>query len=131
MRISLKPCAYSGVVLRLDRLDAEGFHYEIRLAHRDPEFGVVLAACTDETEARVAWNSWARYFELPTLVERIEGVIEAERPLSGVGAGARRRGRGASVRRARFLTRRKPGRPELSIPVGTCRELSGGWRPEA
>jgi hypothetical protein len=132
MRIALKPGAYRGVLLRLASLDDQGFHYEVRLVHDDADFGVPLARCDDEAEAHVAWSHWARFFELPMLVERVEGVYESASPMVGdVVARAptpRRRGRGLVRRRARFLTRRKVGRPELCVLVAADRELFGGWR---
>lgn len=132
MRIALKARAYRGVLLRLADLDEQGFHYEVHLAHRDPDFGVPLAQTTEESEARVAWGLWARYFELPMLVERVEGIYETERPMIGAvqfsAPGLRRKGRGFLKRRPRFLTRRKLGRPELGVPVEGTREIFGGWR---
>jgi len=133
MRIALKPCAYRGVLLRLLRLDDAGFHYEVRLAHRDPDFGVALAECADEAEAEAAWSHWARFFGLPKLVERVEGFPETQSPMIGGivarGAVQRRRGRGLR-RRPRFFARRKVGRPELCERVAADRELFAGWRPE-
>ena len=40
MHIAMAPNAYRGVVLRLTALRDDGFHYEIRLAHRDPDLCV-------------------------------------------------------------------------------------------
>ena len=133
MRILLTPSAYRGILLRLASLDDVGFHYEIHLAHHDPDFDVLLARFDDEREANVEWDLWSRFLELPTLVERVEGAWELARPINGeVGASKprpRRRGRGMGSRRARFLTRRKVGRPELCVRLAPGRELFGGWRP--
>jgi Family of unknown function (DUF6101) len=121
MRIALKPRAYRGVLLSLTGLDGVGFRYEIRLSHRDPDFGVLLAELRDQNEAEAAWRDWARYLGLPELVERVEGVVEdAQSKLGAVVVGRpglRRRGRALGSRRARFLTRRKMGRPELCVCV--------------
>ena len=133
MQIALEPQTYRGVLLRLMRLDDEGFHYEVRLAHNDPDFGVALAECADQAEAELAWSHWARFFRLPKLVERVEGVPETQCPMiGGVAARSavpRRNGRGLR-RRPRFLARRKIGRPELCEKVAADRELFAGWRPE-
>jgi len=133
MRIRLRPRAYSGILLRLASLDETGFRYEVRLTHRDPDFGVLLSEVSDEGEAEAAWRLWARFLDLPTLVERTEGILEPERPMIGAVVahqpGARRRGRGLRWRRARFLTRRKVGRPELCVAVPRERELFGGACP--
>ena len=133
MRISLAPSAFQGVLLRLVRLDDAGFHYEIHLMHRDPDLGVVLAEADDQAEAEAAWRRWARQFHLPALVERVEGTVEPERATLGAvearAPAVRRRGRGLRLRRARFLTRRKVGRPELCIAIARERELFAGARP--
>ncbi len=133
MRINLAPRAYRGVLLRLASLDDSGFHYEVHLLHRDPDLSVRLAETGDQAEAEDAWRCWARVFNLPTLVERVEGIFEPGRPTIGAleacAPVVRRRGRGLRLRRARFLTRRKVGRPELCIAVARERELFSGARP--
>ena len=133
MRIHLAPSAYRGILLRAVRLDEAGFHYEVHLAHRDPDLGVRLAEADDQGEAEAAWRGWARFFNLPTLVERVEGIVEPERAMIGAlearAPGVRRRGRGLRLRRARFLTRRKVGRPELCVAIARERELFGGACP--
>ena len=133
MRILLTPSAYRGILLRLASLDDAGFHYEIHLAHHDPDLDVLLGQCDDEAEAHAEWNLWSRFLELPTLVERVEGACEPARPLIGEVVasepGPRRRGCGLGSRRARFLTCRKMGRPELCVRVESERELFAGWRP--
>jgi hypothetical protein len=135
MRIALKPRDYRGVLLSLTGLDGAGFRYEIRLAHSDPDFGVLLAELHDRNEAEAAWRDWARYLGLPELVERIEGVVEDARPKLGalvVGKpGLRRRGRALRSRRARFLTRRKIGRAELCVRIAAePHELFQGSHPD-
>jgi hypothetical protein len=133
MRINLAPSAFQGVLLRLVNLDDAGFHYEVHLVHRDPDLAVKLAGADDQVEAEAIWRSWVRLFNLPALVERVEGIFAPERAsLGGLEARApvvRRRGRGLRMRRARFLTRRKVGRPELCIAVARERELFAGARP--
>jgi hypothetical protein len=133
MRIQLMPSAYRGILLRLASLDDAGFHYEILLAHQDPDLNVRLAQCVDEAEAHAVWDLWSRFLELPTLVERVEGACEPARPMVGEVVagepGARRRGSGLGSRRARFLARRKVGRPELCVRVDFERELFSGSRP--
>ena len=133
MRISLAPSAFRGVLLRLVRFDDAGFHYEIHLLHRDPDLGVHLAETVDQAAAEAAWRRWAQHFHLPALVERVEGAVEPERAAVGAEEARapmlRRRGRGLRLRRVRFLTRRKVGRPELCISVARERELFAGARP--
>jgi hypothetical protein len=133
MRLSLTPSAYRGILLRLASLDDAGFHYEIHLAHHDLDLNVLLAQCDNEAEAHAEWDLWSRFLELPRLVERVEGDCEPARPMIGEvvasKAGPHRRGRGVGARRARFLTRRKVGRPELCVRIESERELFAGSRP--
>jgi len=133
MQIHLAPSAFRGVLLRVASLDDSGFRYEVHLLHRDPDLSVRLAESGDQTEAEIEWRRCARHFHLPTLVERAEGIVEPEHAVLGALEArepvVRRRGRGLRQRRARFLTRRKVGRPELCIAVARERELFSGARP--
>jgi len=118
MHIAMTPDAYRGVVLRLSALRDNGFHYEIRLVHRDPDLCVTLLEATDDSEIQAEWRLWARFLGLPTLVEREEGSAVPESAHLGEIAiarvRARRRGKTMTSRRARFLTRRKTGRLDPS-----------------
>ena len=80
-------------------------------------FGVVLGFCL-----------------MVALVERAEGRDEPDSPLIGRvalrDAAPRRRGKTIASRRARFLTRRKVGRPELCARVEANCELFGGSTPD-
>jgi hypothetical protein len=121
MKIALTPAAYRGVALRLMSLDDQGFRYEIHLVHADAELDVELSACRDQVEAEAAWSLWARYFRLPMLVERVEGVYEPAAPMIGEVVAApvadRRRGAELRGRRPRFLARRKMGRVEAAASI--------------
>jgi Family of unknown function (DUF6101) len=118
MHIAMTPNAYRGVVLRLSALQDGVFHYEIRLAHRDPDLSITLHEASDDSEIKAEWRLWARFLGLPTLVEREEGRAEPEGARLGEIAiarmTARRRGRTINSRRPRFLTRRKTGRLDRS-----------------
>jgi hypothetical protein len=125
MHIAMAPNAYRGVVLRLKALQDGSFHYEIRLAHRDPDLSVTLHEASDDSEVRAEWRLWARFLGLPALVEREEGCAEPESAHLGevavTPAQARRRGKTITSRRPRFLTRRKTGRLDAShrLPPGS------------
>jgi hypothetical protein len=125
MQIAMTPNAYRGVVLRLSALQDGSFHYEIRLAHRDPDLSVTLQEASDDSEIRAEWRLWARFLGLPALVEREEGCAEPESAHLGeiavAQAQARRRGKTMMSRRPRFLTRRKTGRLDAShrLPPGS------------
>ena len=60
MHIALAPSAYSGIVLRLSGQSDGAFHYEVRLAHRDPDLAITLLEADDEYDARAEWRLWAR-----------------------------------------------------------------------
>jgi hypothetical protein len=125
MHIAMTPNAYRGVVLRLSALQDGIFHYEIRLAHRDPDLSVTLHEACDDSEIGAEWRLWARFLGLPALVEREEGCAEPDSVHLGEIAitptRARRRGKTINSRRPRFLTRRKTGRLDAShrLPPGS------------
>ncbi len=108
-------------MLRIAGAREDGFSYEIRLVHADPDLCVALAEANDDWDIHAEWRLWARVLGLPALVERVEGRDEPDRPMLGKVAVAppapRRRGKTITARRARFLTRRKVGRPELCAQV--------------
>jgi Family of unknown function (DUF6101) len=131
MHIALPPRAFAGIVLRLNGASENGFHYEVRLAHADPDLSVILFEADDDCEVQAEWRLWARFLNLPTLVERIENRPEPEMARLGAvrvrAASPRRRGKSLTSRRARFLVRRKTGRPELAnAPGGPALELFSG-----
>ncbi len=135
MNVTARTSAYRGVALRLAGAREDGFTYEIRLVHADPDLCVALAEADDDWDINAEWRLWARVLGLPTLVERVEGREEPDRPMLGkvaVSAPApRRRGKTIAARRPRFLTRRKVGRPELCAQaIDGARELFGGSDPE-
>ncbi|MGO8799612.1 MAG: DUF6101 family protein [Roseiarcus sp.] len=135
MHIVMTPSAYRGVVLRLSGLRDDGFHYEIQLAHRDPDLCVTLHEATDDTEIQAEWRLWAKFLGLPTLVEREEGRAEPEAPrLGGIAiapARARRRGKTMTCRRPRFLMRRKTGRLDCARrSPGDRREIFPGSKQD-
>jgi Family of unknown function (DUF6101) len=118
MHIALPSRAFAGVVLRLSGASDNRFHYEVRLAHADPDLSVTLFEADDDCEIQAEWRLWARFLKLPTLVERCQNQPEPEMARLGEvalrSAGPRRRGKSLTSRRARFLVRRKTGRPELA-----------------
>jgi len=135
MNVTVATSAYRGVMLRVAGARDDGFCYEIRLVHADPDLCVALGQADDDWDVQAEWRLWARVLGLPTLVERVEGRDEPDRPMVGKVAARRpaprRRGKTIAARRARFLTRRKVGRPELgALVVERVRELFGGANPE-
>ncbi len=135
MNVTVATSAYRGVMLKIVSARQDGFAYEIRLVHADPDLCVALAHADDDLDVQAEWRLWARVLGLPALVERVEGRDEPDRPMLGKIAvrrpAPRRRGKAITARRARFLTRRKVGRRELCVHViAGARELFGGSNPE-
>jgi hypothetical protein len=135
MHIAMTPTDYSGVVLRLNAMRDNVFHYEIRLAHRDPDLSVTLQEASDDCEIQADWRLWAKFLGLPALVEREEGRMEPEAAHMGEVAFAatlaRRRGKTITGRRPRFLARRKTGRsdPDRASLAG-AREIFPGSKED-
>lgn len=50
MRVTVPTSAYRGVALRVVDAREDGFAYEIRLVHLDPDLGVTLAETNDDSE---------------------------------------------------------------------------------
>jgi hypothetical protein len=134
MRVTVPTSAYRGVALRVVDARDDGFAYEIRLVHADPDLSVALAETSDDSDIQAEWRLWARVLGLPALVERAEGCDEPDEQLLGRVAirpsTPRRRGKTILSRRPRFLARRRLGRPELGVKVEKVEELSGGADPE-
>ena len=136
MHIAMTPNAYRGVVLRLSAMRDNVFHYEIRLAHRDPDLSVTLQEASDDSEIQADWRLWAKFLGLPTLVEREEGRAEPEAAhMGGVALAhtlARRRGKTITGRRPRFLVRRKTGRvnPDRASLAGARQIFPGSGTKE-
>lgn len=113
MRIRVASSAYRGVALRIVGLEDGRFHYEVRLAHRDPDLSVPLTEGHDQRVVETEWRRWVRFFRAPALVGRVHGEdvevnIDATDLAQRLPAG-RRRGHGTVTRRPRFLARRKTG----------------------
>ena len=134
MRVTVPTSAYRGVALRVVDARDDGFAYEIRLVHADPDLSVALAETCDDSDIQAEWRLWARVLGLPALVERAEGCDEPDQELLGRVAirpsAPRRRGKTILSRRPRFLARRKLGRPGLCAPVERTEELFGGADPD-
>jgi hypothetical protein len=101
MRLSIPVESYQGVCVALRSGRSGGTSYQIRLAHRDAELSVPLAEAADDREIWADWRSWARFFNLPALIERNDGLAVWGRS-PGLASTKRRLKR----RRAPFLARR-------------------------
>ncbi len=133
MAIRVDPSAYRGVALRITGLVDGRFHYEVRLAHRDPDLSVPLGEGGDLVAIEAQWRGWVAFLRLPALAGRTEssdtpvwvGVAE----LCCGAPHARRRGRGGNGRKSRRLRRRVPGRLQASDVVDVDPTvLFYGWK---
>ena len=134
MRVTVPTSAYRGVALRVVDARGDGFAYEIRLVHADPDLSVALAETNDDSDIQAEWRLWARVLGLPALVERAEGRDEPDQ------AAARPRrdqaARAASARQDDSCAPAALPRPPQARPAGAVREvdkveeLFGGADPE-
>jgi hypothetical protein len=127
MKINVMAQTFKGVSLRLRATGAEGYTYQLALAHRDGDLTVVLEEAPDNFDIVANWRAWARFFGLPALVERRLGIDELERPMVGAvianRPSPRRRGKWITARRPRFLVRRKVGEAKRMTAVEKRRVL--------
>ena len=117
MRVSVPVNAYRGVSVGLNSSGSGDVTYELRLAHQDDDLSIPLGIAPDDLEIWADWRSWARFFGLPALVERSDGLVEwtaAPSARSDVRrpAPAKRRVR---RRRAAFIHRRYAHRGAAAI----------------
>lgn len=111
MKLSVPSESYVGVVLRLVQGDGLRFSYEVALIHQDPDLSVPLVTVEDQIEGETEWRAWARFFDLPALVEQEPGLyVDPDFHLPELPA-PRRRGRLLTERRGAFPLRRKAGSP--------------------
>ncbi len=104
MRLSVPVEAYTGVCVALKAGQAGGFLYQIRLDHRDADLSVPLAEAPDDSDIWADWRSWARFFGLPALIERNDGLaVWGRNPGLSQPVPAKRR---VKRRRPGFLARR-------------------------
>lgn len=109
MRLSVPSEQYRGVVLRLAQGDGLRFFYEVALIHDDPDLCVPLVTVEDQIEGETEWRAWARFFDIPALVEQEPGLyVDPDFTMPELPA-PRRRGRLLTERRGAFALRRKPG----------------------
>ena len=133
MAIRVEPRAYRGVALRITGLVDGRFHYEVRLAHRDPDLSVPLGEGEDLVAIEAQWRGWVAFLRLPALA----GRTEFERhPCLGRRRGTLRRdaaraaaGPRGNGRKSRRLRRRVPGRLRASDVVDVDPTvLFYGWK---
>ena len=60
--------------MRITGLEGGRFHYEVRLAHRDPDLSVPLGDGDDIGDIESDWRAWVAFLRLPALAGRAEAV---------------------------------------------------------
>ncbi len=119
MRLSIPVDAYKGVCVGLRPAQAGGTVYELRLEHRDADLSVSLGEALDDRNIWADWQAWGRFFGLPTLIERNEGLVEWGHAPGKVAPPAVSapvaKGRRVKRRRAAFITRRQSRRGPIGI----------------
>ncbi len=133
MAIRVESRAYRGVALTIAGLEDGRFHYEIRLAHRDPDLSVPLGEGEDLAAIEAQWREWVAFLRLPALAGRSEAaevpVDAADVELARRTPHARRRGGALTSRRPRYLKRRAFGRFRTSGVVDADPTvLFYGWK---
>lgn len=113
MRLSVPVSAYRGVCVGVRAGEHGGFVYELRLAHRDCDLSVLLAEALDESLIWAEWRAAARFFGLPTLIERNDGPEIWGAALSGGECHDRR----VKHRRRPGIVARRAARPEALSTV--------------
>jgi hypothetical protein len=116
--VAVPVTAYDGVAVRIEPRDrAGGIRVIVELMHHDPALSLILIVANEPEDVAADWQAWGRALNLPLLIVSEDGTVKA--PLARLGAlivadaKPRRRHSFFADRRPRFLTRRKPGRPEL------------------
>lgn len=135
MTIRLALAAYRGVALRIRGLEGGRFHYEVRLAHRDPDLSVALDAGDDLAAMEARWRDWTAYLRLPALAGRSDAsdapVNVSRAALTCRTPHARRKGGALRSRRPRFLKRRAmSGLPRACGIDGDPIVLFFGWKDD-
>lgn len=133
MAVRVDVSAYRGVALRITGLEDGRFHYEVRLAHRDPDLSAPLSEGEDLFAVEAEWRAWVAFLRLPALAGRSES---GDAPVNVEGVGLerraphpRRRGSALARRRPLFMKRRALSRVEIKGVVDADPAvLFFGWK---
>src|SRR5262249_5842032 len=116
--VAVPVAAYDGVAVRMEPLGLSGgLRVVVELMHNNPDLSLPLVVANEPEDVAADWQAWGHTLNLPLLIVTEDGTVKA--PLAHFGAlvvadqKPRRRYSFFADRRPRFLTRRKPRRPEL------------------
>jgi len=129
MKLTIPTANFRGVMVRVPEADdIFNLRIEVVLAHIDPALSVPLFISDRADDIAAEWRLWAERFELPLVVQDIDGSFHEPYPaIAGPGSKPaiprRRRQSALRHRRPSALMRRKPGRAQSDEFVHREREI--------
>ncbi|MBZ9674189.1 DUF6101 family protein [Mesorhizobium sp. ES1-1] len=120
--IALPATAFRGVAARAMEDPDGNVTVTLELLHNDPMLSVPLLVAEDLEDVAADWRAWADAYRLPMLLIESDGVARTLEESLGAAIKAlppqeRRKGRVSTMRRPRFLARRRAGDLGLRLVV--------------
>ncbi|TPL02839.1 MULTISPECIES: DUF6101 family protein [unclassified Mesorhizobium] len=120
--IALPPNAFRGVAARAMEDPDGNVTVTLELLHNDPMLSVPLLVADDLDDVAADWRAWADAYRLPMLLIEADGIARTLEESLGAAIKAlppqeRRKGRVSTMRRPRFLARRKAGNLGLRLVI--------------
>ncbi|TIS54407.1 MAG: hypothetical protein E5W91_26990 [Mesorhizobium sp.] len=121
--IALPANAFRGVAARAMEDPDGNVTVTLELLHNDPMLSVPLLVADDLDDVAADWRAWADAYRLPMLLIEADGVARTLEESLGAAIKAlppqdRRKGRVSTMRRPRFLARRRAGDLGLRLVIG-------------
>jgi hypothetical protein len=116
MQVVVPVASYRGVTAKvLPGATSAEDRIRVVLLHNDRALDVSLYEADHDRDVVAEWRRWGEVLGLPLLIERVDGTVVAadERAATEAPAQPRRHASMVVGRRARFLTRRRPGQPNV------------------
>jgi uncharacterized protein DUF6101 len=120
--IALPANAFRGVAARAMEEPDGNVTVTLELLHNDPMLSVPLLVADDLDDVAADWRAWADAYRLPMLLIEADGIARTLEESLGAAIKAlppqdRRKGRVSTMRRPRFLARRRAGDLGLRLVV--------------
>jgi len=120
--IALPAMAFRGVAARAMEDPDGNVTVTLELLHHDPMLSVPLLVADDLDDVAADWRAWADAYRLPMLLIEADGVARTLEESLGAAIKTlpvreRRKGRVSTMRRPRFLARRRAGNLGLRLVV--------------
>ncbi|MER9060685.1 DUF6101 family protein [Mesorhizobium sp. M0663] len=121
--IALPANAFRGVAARAMEDPDGNVTVTLELLHNDPMLSVPLLVADDLDDVAADWRAWADAYRLPMLLIEADGIARTLEESLGAAIKAlpaqdRRKGRVSTMRRPRFLARRRAGDLGLRLVIG-------------